>query len=91
MIDDWAKVLDHDGQIDTFILDFEKVFEFRYTPPPPHHVLLEDKLFSCGIGWKTLKWIYTFLCFRSQWVVVNGVQSDWAPVVSGVLGHRVCQ
>ena len=25
-----------------------------------------------------------FLCFRQQRVVVNGVESDWAPVVSDV-------
>ena len=27
VIDDWAKVLDNQGQVDTFILDFEKAFD----------------------------------------------------------------
>ena len=74
VINDWAKILDNRGQVDTFILDFEKAFD---TPP---HELLKSKLFSCGIGGKTLKWIDSFLCFRQQRVVVNGVKSDWAPV-----------
>ena len=30
VIDDWAKILDKGGQVDTFILDFEKAFD---TPP----------------------------------------------------------
>ena len=78
VIDDWAKILDNQGQVDTFILDFEKAFD---TPP---HELLKSKLFSYGIGGKTIKWIDAFLCYRQQRVVVNGVKSDWAPVVSGV-------
>ena len=28
-----------------------------------------------------MKWIDSFLCFRKQQVVVNGVKSDWAPVL----------
>ena len=31
VINDWAKILDNKGQVDTFILDFEKAFD-----PPPH-------------------------------------------------------
>ena len=57
-INDWAKILDNGGQVDTFILDFEKAFD---TPP---HKLLKSKLFGGGIGGKTLKWIDSFLCYR---------------------------
>ena len=78
VINDWAKILDNTGQVDTFILDFEKAFD---TPP---HELLKSKLFSYGIGGMALKWIDSFLCFRQQRVVVNGVKSDWALVLSGV-------
>ena len=78
VINDWAKILDNGGQVDTFILDFEKAFD---TPP---HELLKSKLFVCGIGGKTLKWTDSFLCYRQQRVVVNGTKSDWAPVLSGV-------
>ena len=70
--------MDNEGQVDTFILDFEKAFD---TPP---HELLKSKLFGCDIGGKTLKWIDSFLCYRQQRVVVNGAKSDWAPVLSGV-------
>ena len=67
VINDWAKILHNRGQVDTFILDFENAFD---TAP---HELLKSKLFSYGIGGKTLKWIDSFLCFRQQRVVVNGV------------------
>ena len=43
MINDWAKILDNKGQVDTFILDFEKAFD---TPP---YELLKSKSFSYGI------------------------------------------
>ena len=77
IINDWAKILDNREQVDIFILDFEKAFD---TSP---HELLKSKLLSYEIGGKTLKWIDSFLCFGLQRVVVNGVKSDWAPVLSG--------
>ena len=77
-LNDWAKILDKKGQVDIFILDFEKNFD---TLP---HELLKSKLFSYGIGGKTLEWINAFLWFRQQRIVVNDAKSDWAPVVSGV-------
>ena len=60
VINDWAKILDDRGQVDTFILDFEKAFD-----APPHE-LLKSKLFSYGIDGRTLKWINCFLCLRQQ-------------------------
>ena len=57
VIKDWAKILDNKGQVDRFILDFEKAFD---TPP---HELLKSKLISYGIGGKTLKWINAFQCY----------------------------
>ena len=60
VIDEWAKFLDSQCQVDTFILDLEKAFD---TPP---HELLKSKLFSYGIGGKTIKWMNAFLCYRQK-------------------------
>ena len=60
VINDWAKILDKGGKVNTFILDFEQAFD---TLP---HELLKCKLYGYGIGGKTLKWIDPFLCFRQQ-------------------------
>ena len=70
------------GQVDTFILNFEKAFD------TPSHELLKCKLYGYGIGGKTLKWIDSFLCDRQQCVMVNGVKSDWARFVGCPPGHR---
>ena len=70
VINDWAKVLDNGGQVDTFILDFEKAFDI------PTHELLKSKLFGCGICGKALKWIDSFLCYKQQRIVVNGAKSE---------------
>ena len=83
VINDCVKILDNGGQVDTFILNFEKAFD---TQP---HELLQSKLFGCGIGGKTLKCIDSFLCYRQQRVVVNGTKSDWAPVLLDWYSHPI--
>ena len=55
VINDWAKILDKKGQVDTFILEFEKAFDNL-----PHE-LLKNKLFSYGISGKTLERINVFV------------------------------
>ena len=75
VINDWAKLLASGGQVDSVMLDFEKAFD---TPP---HELFKSKLFGYGIGGNTRKWIYSFLCYRQQRVVVKGIKSDRAPVL----------
>ena len=71
IINDRTKILDAGGQVDTFILNFEKAFD------TPSHKLLKCKLRGNGISGKTLVWIDSFLCNRQQRVVVNGAKSQW--------------
>ena len=64
--------------IDVIYLDFWKAFD-----TVPHQRLL-GKLESYGIKGNILKWIKAFLVGRTQEVIVNGVKSKCAPVVSGI-------
>ena len=66
------------GQSDVLFLDFSKAFD-----KVPHECLLH-KLLYYGVTGKTNNWIRGFLTDRSQCVVVDGEESDWCPVVSGV-------
>ena len=38
VINDFAKILDNEGQVDTFILDFEKAFDTPTCPPEEYIV-----------------------------------------------------
>ena len=76
VINDWAKIFDNRGQVDTFILDFEKAFD------TPLLNSLKSKLFIYGIGGKTLKWIDSFS--QTTMSCCKGVKSDRALVLSGV-------
>ena len=78
VINDWTKLFDAGGQVDTFILDFKKAF---VTPP---HELLKCKLHGYGISGKTLVRVDSLLFNRQQRVVVNSAKLRWTPGLSGV-------
>ena len=66
------------NKIDISVLDFSKAFD-----TVPHDGLL-SKLKHYGIDEKIWLWIYNFLKNRKQSVVVDGKQSSFIDVVSGV-------
>ena len=77
-IQDLAKGIDDNTQIDAVLLDFSKSFD------KVPHKRLASKLHHYGIRGRTLSWIQSFLANRTQRVAVEGVMSDSAPVTSGV-------
>jgi len=74
----WTKILDEGGSLDVIYLDFLKAFD---TVP---HARLLVKLEAYGISGPLLEWIRDFLHNRRQRVVVNGAESSWSPVTSGI-------
>ena len=77
-VHDLMSSFDRNKQVDIAVLDFSKAFDVV------RHRRLLGKLHHCGIEGLTLAWIESFLSGRSQRVVVDGVCSDWSPVLSGV-------
>ena len=77
-IDALAKSLAKGEQVDVILLDFSKAFD-----KVPHHRLLH-KLDYYGVRGNTWKWVQDFLSKRMQKVVLDGVTSSCADVISGV-------
>ena len=75
---DFAKTLSDRKQVDVVLLDFSKAFD-----KVPHQRLM-SKLHYYGVRNNTLGWIKAFLSGRTQQVVVEGVHSSPACVLSGV-------
>jgi ribonuclease P/MRP protein subunit RPP40 len=72
------KWVDAGDPVDVLYLDFQKAFD-----KVPHERLLM-KIRSIGIDGKIYRWIEEWLKGREQRVVINGKQSTWAQVSSGV-------
>ena len=66
------------NETDTIYLDYAKAFD------KVDHQLLVEKVRRYGFPDALVNWIASFLSMRRQLVVVKGVQSREAPVISGV-------
>ena len=77
-IQDIASSVAKGKQVDVILLDFAKAFD-----KVPHERLLR-KLENYGVRDSTKRWIRSFLSHRSQQVVLDGVKSEPADVLSGV-------
>ena len=73
-----SQALDEGDDVDVIYLDFKKAFD-----KVPHRRLLV-KLQGYGIQGKVLDWIQEFLTERKQRVVMNGSESEWSDVTSGI-------
>ena len=69
---------DETKAVDIIYLDFQKAFD---TVP---HKRLISKVKAHGIAGNTLKWLGDWLSDRKQRVVINGKESEWHKVNSGV-------
>ena len=76
--DDITINLDNGQQTDCLIMDFSRAFN------KVNHSLLTHKLQQYGITGNTNNWIKSFLCERTQWVLIEGETSDSIDVESGV-------
>ncbi|PKU41301.1 reverse hypothetical protein [Limosa lapponica baueri] len=70
--------LDEGRAADVIYLDFRKAFD-----TVSHNILIR-KLRKYGLDEGAVRWIESWLCDRTQRVVINGSGSSWRPVTSGV-------
>lgn len=69
---------DRTKSLDIIYLDFQKAFD-----KVPHKKLM-NKVKMLGIGGTVHAWLENWLSDRKQRVIINGVESKWVPVTSGV-------
>lgn len=74
-----GKILDRGGQVDIVYLDFSKAFDSI-----SHNLILYKLKYLFGFSEQLLSWMHSYLSQRTQRVVVEGVESSWCPVSSGV-------
>ncbi|KAH3694002.1 hypothetical protein DPMN_081441 [Dreissena polymorpha] len=78
VLDKWTEILDRGGSIDVAYCDYMKAFN------KVSHRRLVHKLKIYRFGNKFINWIENFLSYRRQKFIVNGSESKWQPVTSGI-------
>ena len=73
-----GEALDKNIQSDLIYLDFAKAFDSI------DHSILLAKLKAYGVSGPLFAWFTDYLTGRAQRVVVEGAESKWAPITSGV-------
>ena len=76
--DELLNTVSNSSNADVVYLDYSKAFD-----KVDHHILLQ-KLERIGITGKLYRWLECFLTDRVQQVIVDGVSSSFAIVISGV-------
>ena len=78
VVDDWQRALDQGNEVCAVFFDISKAFD---TVP---HLPLLHTLIEIGIDPYLIRWIYSYLAGRSQFVCVDGCISNKLSVLSGV-------
>lgn len=73
-----SETVDSRSVIDCVFIDFKKAFDLVC------HALLVHKMRSLNINEQVVNWVEEYLRLRSQFVTINGAQSDVVGVTSGV-------
>ena len=82
-LEELTKAVDRGDDMDVLYMDFTKAFD-----KVPIRRLL-SKCHGLGIRGKLLAWVEEWLTGRSQRVVLNGKESEWGPIKSGVVQGSV--
>ena len=78
VLDMWTEALDLGLSVDVIYMDFQKAFDVV-----PHRRLL-GKLEAYQISEEIVEWVSAFLTGRQQKVAINGCESSWRDVLSGI-------